>query len=584
MTVADDGGDKARGLIAAAGALLPARIPANFAELLFARTAPEDLLAYSAGRSRQARPGRLGVPRRAPARQPEDAGAVAARRRPARRHLGHRDRQRRQAVPARLHHGRAHRARRRGAPRRPSGAARRARPGRPRSPGLSAEGARESFIHIHVGRIDDEERKSRILGALGDVLTEVQLAVADWRPMLGRVERGHRRPDPPAAAAPGRRDRRSDRVPAVAAAGQLHLPGRARGRLRRPQRRAHAQARQRARHPAPPRRRGDDRGRRAPGAAGRGARHARGAAGAGHQQDQPAVARAPPRRHGPGRRQALRRGRPARRPLPHRRPVHLDRLYALDPRHPVSAPQDRLGDRPRRPRRRQPFRQGARGRARAISARRAVRDRRGDAAALRADDPAPRRAPARARAGAARPVRPLRLGAGLRAARPLRQHHPRGDRRAPGRRLSRQAGVVHAVLSRRPAGARALHHRARRREPLADPKRTELEGGVADVVRTWNDALADAIAEAHAPAQARALLARYQDAFSAGLSRGVLAARRGARHPHHRRARAGPPARGRFLSAPVGRDGSRSASRSGATAGRSRCPSACRCSSTWASG
>ena len=48
MTVADDGGDQARGLIAAAGALLPAKIPANLAELLFGRTAPEDLLTYSA--------------------------------------------------------------------------------------------------------------------------------------------------------------------------------------------------------------------------------------------------------------------------------------------------------------------------------------------------------------------------------------------------------------------------------------------------------------------------------------------------------------------------------------------------------
>src|SRR5262249_55440777 len=51
-------------------------------------------------------------------------------------------------------------------------------------------------------------------------------------------------------------------------------------------------------------------------------------------------------------------------------------------------------------------------------------------------------------------------------------------------------------------------------EPLADPKRAELEGGIADIVRTWGDALADALAEAHDPARARALLARYQDAFS----------------------------------------------------------------------
>src|SRR4051794_1712541 len=47
ITVGDDG-DGARALIAAAGALLPANIPADLAELLFARTVPEDLLAHSA--------------------------------------------------------------------------------------------------------------------------------------------------------------------------------------------------------------------------------------------------------------------------------------------------------------------------------------------------------------------------------------------------------------------------------------------------------------------------------------------------------------------------------------------------------
>src|SRR5689334_19588179 len=42
----DDGDDAARRLIAAAGPLLGKDTPQNFAELLFARTAPEDLLRY----------------------------------------------------------------------------------------------------------------------------------------------------------------------------------------------------------------------------------------------------------------------------------------------------------------------------------------------------------------------------------------------------------------------------------------------------------------------------------------------------------------------------------------------------------
>ena len=55
---------------------------------------------------------------------------------------------------------------------------------------------------------------------------------------------------------------------------------------------------------------------------------------------------------------------------------------------------------------------------------------------------------------------------------------------------------------------------ARGRDAMPEPTRAELEGGVGDIVRTWNDALADALAEAADPAKAGALLARYQDAFS----------------------------------------------------------------------
>jgi glutamate dehydrogenase len=185
MTVGDDS-DKARGLIAAAGALLPAAIPASFADLLFARTAPEDLLAYSAADL---------------ARLAQDAWEFLAERPPGSpkmRLQSPRDGDRLGAisvvelvnddkpflldstmdeltelgVEVRLV---AHPVLR--VARDPGG----------RLTGLSAEGARESFIHIHVGRIDDEARKARILSALGEVLTEVHLAVADWRLMLGRV-------------------------------------------------------------------------------------------------------------------------------------------------------------------------------------------------------------------------------------------------------------------------------------------------------------------------------------------------------------------------------------------------------------
>ena len=48
-------------------------------------------------------------------------------------------------------------------------------------------GSRESFIHIHLERIDDEGRRTEIVAALEQVLADVRLAVADWRPMRARV-------------------------------------------------------------------------------------------------------------------------------------------------------------------------------------------------------------------------------------------------------------------------------------------------------------------------------------------------------------------------------------------------------------
>jgi glutamate dehydrogenase len=48
-------------------------------------------------------------------------------------------------------------------------------------------GARESFIHIHVERVDDAQRRAEIVQALEQVLAEVRRCVADWRPMVKRV-------------------------------------------------------------------------------------------------------------------------------------------------------------------------------------------------------------------------------------------------------------------------------------------------------------------------------------------------------------------------------------------------------------
>ncbi|HEY5965783.1 MAG TPA: NAD-glutamate dehydrogenase [Xanthobacteraceae bacterium] len=47
---------------------------------------------------------------------------------------------------------------------------------------------RESFIHIHVERIADNARCAEIVQSLEQVLAQVRIAVQDWRPMLSRVE------------------------------------------------------------------------------------------------------------------------------------------------------------------------------------------------------------------------------------------------------------------------------------------------------------------------------------------------------------------------------------------------------------
>jgi glutamate dehydrogenase len=46
---------------------------------------------------------------------------------------------------------------------------------------------RESFIHIHVERIEDPERQATIVARIEQVLAEVRVCVVDWRPMLARV-------------------------------------------------------------------------------------------------------------------------------------------------------------------------------------------------------------------------------------------------------------------------------------------------------------------------------------------------------------------------------------------------------------
>jgi glutamate dehydrogenase len=47
--------------------------------------------------------------------------------------------------------------------------------------------SRESFIHIHVDRIEDTEREAEIVAALAQVLADVRVCVADWQAILAGV-------------------------------------------------------------------------------------------------------------------------------------------------------------------------------------------------------------------------------------------------------------------------------------------------------------------------------------------------------------------------------------------------------------
>ncbi|MFX6803840.1 hypothetical protein ABTH20_20495, partial [Acinetobacter baumannii] len=47
---------------------------------------------------------------------------------------------------------------------------------------------RESIIHIHVVRIADETRRAALIAELEATLADVRICVADWKPMITRVD------------------------------------------------------------------------------------------------------------------------------------------------------------------------------------------------------------------------------------------------------------------------------------------------------------------------------------------------------------------------------------------------------------
>ncbi len=180
---------------------------------------------------------------------------------------------------------------------------------------------------------------------------------------------------------------------------------------------------------------------------------------------------------------------------------------------PLSAAQDRQRHSPRRLRSVEPFRQGAGQRARDLSARRSVSDRRGHALSVRARHPAARRAAARARAAAARPLRPLRVGHRLCSARPLRQQDQGGDRQLSCRGTS-TAGRAPTIRSFRKGRwcasiTSSAATRARRRTRIAHRSTAPSKPSCA----VGSTACAKRLLPVSIRRAGSALFARYRDAF-----------------------------------------------------------------------
>ncbi len=90
-----------------------------------------------------------------------------------------------------------------------------------------SDGHQESYIAIHLRALSETDARD-LTAALSDILAEVRVVVADWRPMLQRLEAGRKQLELAQANLHERGAGRGNRVPAVARAGQLHVPRRAR--------------------------------------------------------------------------------------------------------------------------------------------------------------------------------------------------------------------------------------------------------------------------------------------------------------------------------------------------------------------
>ena len=415
------------------GARGPARPGGGVRPPVLPAAGPRGPARAGAGGPVRRRPGPLAPGPPPPARRGQGPGVQPPVRgaRLALQALHRGDRHRRHAVPGRLGghgaepprpgHPPAHPPGGRGAPRR----GRRAGRGAP----TRRQGRRPRVLPALRGRPPERPRGARQapLGDRADPGGRQGLHRG-----LGRDARAG--PGDPAgvrrAAAPGRRGRagRGQGAAGVDRQPPLHLPRLPGLRPGEGERRGHAApgARHRPRHPAPgPVQAGLGQLRQAaPGGQAPGPRAAR----AHPDQGELALDRAPAVVPGLHRGQALRRAGRGRRRAALPRPVHLGRLQPEPARHPGAAPQGDQGAGAGRPAPLQPRLEVAAEHPGDVPPRRAVPDLRRPAVRDGHGDPAAGGAPPGAAVHVARRLRPLRLGPGLRAPRPLHDHGPPAHR------------------------------------------------------------------------------------------------------------------------------------------------------------
>ena len=253
----------ARARIDAAAKLLrgdKSNVPADFAALLFGRAAPEDLVGYDASElavlAREAwaflaarKPGTPKIRFEQPAQDGEHLKSVSVI------EIVNDD------MPFLVDSVMAELTERGLAPRlvvHPILAVARDKTGKlngpPAEAGQGKDEARESFIHIHVARVDDAGRRAGIVHVLEQVLAEVRRC----RCRLAADDPAHQRGDPgsqgQSAAGAGGRHRRSHPVSRMGGGRQFHLARRPRLHARRqggPQAGAGERARRAARRRRP---------------------------------------------------------------------------------------------------------------------------------------------------------------------------------------------------------------------------------------------------------------------------------------------------------------------------------------------